>query len=59
MNVTPQNPAGTWTAIAPGSSRRRVVKGPAPASQILARVAAVGSDGTQSDWSDPLLVTTA
>jgi len=59
VNTTPQNPAGTWTAIASGSSRRRVVKGPTPSSQILARVAAVGSDGTQSDWSAPLLVTTA
>jgi hypothetical protein len=58
VNTTPQNPAGTWTAIASGTSRRRVVKGPAPASQILARVAAQGSDGTPSAWSDPVLVTT-
>jgi hypothetical protein len=59
VNTTPQDPAGTWTAMASGSGRRRVVNGPGPASQILARVAAVASDGTQSDWSDPVLVTTA
>jgi hypothetical protein len=58
VNLAPENPASTYTAIAPGSSRRRTVKGPSPGSKILARVAAVASDGTMSAWSDPVLVTT-
>ena len=58
VNYTPQNPAGTWTALTSGTGRRRVVKSPTPASQLLARVASLGSDGTQADWSDPVLVTT-
>jgi hypothetical protein len=58
VNYTPSNPSGTYTALASGSSRRRTIKGPTPASQFLARVAAVASDGTQSDWSAPIVVTT-
>jgi hypothetical protein len=54
----PAAKAGPFTALPSGSNRRRVVKGPAPSSQILARVAAVKSDGTQSEWSMPILVTT-
>jgi hypothetical protein len=34
-----------------------VVKAPAAGAQFLARVAALSSDGTQSDWSDPILAT--
>lgn len=58
LNFTPENPAGPWTPIGPGSRRRRVVKTATPGGQLLARVAALGSDGTQTAWSDPLLVTT-
>jgi hypothetical protein len=58
VNYTPSNPSGAYTAVASGSSRRRTIKGPTPASQFLARVAAVASDGTQSDWSAPIVVTT-
>jgi len=47
----------SWTALAAGSSRRRVVKGPAAGAQFVVRIAAVGSDGTQSDWSDQVLAT--
>jgi hypothetical protein len=57
LNPTPQSPAGPWNALGSGSRRRRLVSGPAPGAQILARVAALGSNGTQSAWSDPVLVT--
>jgi hypothetical protein len=59
VNFTPQNPAGTWDNLIPGTGRRRIVKAPAPGAQFLARVASLGSGGTQSEWSDPVLVTTA
>ena len=58
VNVTPQNASGTWTALQSGSSRRRVVKAPTPGAELLVRVAAIGSDGSQSEWSDTLLATT-
>ena len=58
VNPTPQDPAGPWIDLGTGTSRRRIVKGPAAASQILARVAAVAGDGTRSEWSDAILVTT-
>jgi hypothetical protein len=58
INTTPATPAGPWTALNSGSSRRRVITGPGPASQLLARVAAVAADGTQSPWCNPILVTT-
>jgi hypothetical protein len=59
VNYTPQNPTGPWTALISGTGRRRIVKATAPGAQLLARVAALGSDGAQSDWSDPILVTTS
>jgi hypothetical protein len=40
-----------------GSGRRRVVKAPTAGAQFLARVAALASDGTQSDWSETILAT--
>jgi hypothetical protein len=58
VNYTPQTPAGPWVALTSGTGRRRVVKAPTPGAQILARVASLGAGGTQSDWSDPVLVTT-
>jgi hypothetical protein len=58
VNMTPATPAGPWTSVASGSSRKRVLNGPGPASQFLARVAAVASNGTQTDWSTPILVVT-
>jgi hypothetical protein len=57
-NLTPQDPAGPWIDLGTGAGRRRVVKGPTPAAQILVRVASVASDGTRSAWSDTVLVTT-
>ena len=57
VNPTPATPAGPWTALNSGSSRRRVITAPAPGAQLLARVAAVQSDGTQSPWCTPILVT--
>src|ERR1700690_1146124 len=48
ITPSPQNPAGPWASLGAGASRRRVVTGPAPKSQLLARVAALGSDGTQT-----------
>jgi len=57
VNFTPQTPTGPWTAITSGSSRRRAVKGPAPGAQFLVRIASLGSDGTQSEWSDAILAT--
>jgi hypothetical protein len=59
VNYTPQSPQGPWTALTSGNSRRRVVKSPTPSAQMLARVAALGPGETQSEWSDPILVTTA
>jgi hypothetical protein len=59
VNYTPQNPTGPWTALISGTGRRRIVKATAPGAQLLARVAALGSGGAQSDWSDPILVTTS
>ncbi len=57
VNLTPQSPSGPWTPLPSGSGRRRVVKAPASGAQLLARVASLGSDGSQSDWSDVVLVT--
>jgi hypothetical protein len=58
VNLTPQNPSGTWTALNSGTSRRRTVTGPSPNSQLLARVAAQDAHGNQAAWSAPVLVTT-
>jgi hypothetical protein len=47
-----------WVPLPEATVRRRVIKGPAPGSQMLARVAAIASDGRRADWSDPVLVIT-
>jgi hypothetical protein len=57
VNFAPQTPAGPWTTLTPGTGRRRIVKAPAPGAQFLVRVAALGSGGTQADWSDAILAT--
>jgi hypothetical protein len=57
VNYTPQDPNGLWTTLTSGSRRTRVVKGPVPGCQFLVQIAALGSDGTQSDWSDAILAT--
>jgi hypothetical protein len=57
VNFTPQNPNGTWTALNSGSGRRRVVKAPAPGAQFLVRIASIGSDGSQAEWSTAILAT--
>jgi hypothetical protein len=59
VNVTPSNPTGPYTALLSGTGRRRTVKALTPGAQVLVRIAAQGSDGTQADWSDPILATTA
>jgi hypothetical protein len=59
VNFTPATPAGPWTAIATATKRSRVVTAPTAGAQFLARVASVASDGTQSAWSDAVLVTAA
>jgi hypothetical protein len=58
VNPTPATPSGPWTALSSGSSRRRVVSGPGPGSQILVQIAALAGNGAQSAWSAPILVTT-
>jgi len=59
LNPTPENPAGPWSPAGNASPRlTRLVTAPTPGAQMLARVAAIHPDGTQSEWSDPLLVTT-
>jgi hypothetical protein len=55
--LAPESPTPSWIEVAGGTGRRRVLKGPAPGAQFLARVASVASDGTRSEWSDPVLVT--
>jgi hypothetical protein len=57
VNWTPATPAGPWAALNSGSGRRRVITAPAPAAQFLVRIAGIKSDGTQSPWSNPILVT--
>lgn len=57
VNFTPQVAGSVWTALGTGSARHRVVKGPAPGAQFLARVASVDSDGVASDWSDEIMAT--
>jgi hypothetical protein len=59
VNYTPEKPAGPWIALVPSAGRRRVVTATTPGGRLLARVASLGSDGTQSDWSDAVLVTTS
>ena len=57
VSFTPESPDGTWTALANGLRRRRVITAPAPRAKLLARVAAVDAQGTRSAWSPPILVT--
>jgi hypothetical protein len=49
---------GPWHPAGTSGGRRRLLKGRAPASQLLVRVAAIKADGTRAAWSDPILVTT-
>jgi hypothetical protein len=57
VNWTPQSATATWTAIGSGTGRRWVVTAPAVGAQFLVRVAAQGSHGEQSAWSNPVLAT--
>ena len=57
VNFTPSNASAPWTALNSGTGRRRIVKGPTPGAQFLVRIASLGSDGTQADWSDAILAT--
>jgi hypothetical protein len=58
VNLTPENPSGSWTALEPGGGRRRVVTTATRGAKVLVRVAAIGNGNKQSAWSDPILVTT-
>ena len=57
INVKPDDPTAPWQALNSGSGRRRILKSPTPGGQILARVAALDSEGNASDWSDAILAT--
>ncbi len=57
VNFTPATPAGPWTPVSTSTNRSRVVTAPSAGAQLLARVAALASDGTQGPWSDAILVT--
>jgi hypothetical protein len=57
VNFTPQAPNATWVTLPSGTGRRRIVKAPAPGAQFLVRIASLGSGGTQSDWSAPVMAT--
>lgn len=57
VNFNPTTPDGPWTTFTAASNRSRAVQAPAAGAQFLARVASVGRDGTQSDWSPTILVT--
>jgi hypothetical protein len=57
VNFTPQTPSGPWTTLTSGTGRRRIVKASAPGAQFLVQVASLGTDGTQSAWSDAILAT--
>jgi len=57
VNFTPQTPSSAYTALGTATRRTRVVKAPTAGAQFLVQVAAVASDGTQSAWSDAILVT--
>jgi hypothetical protein len=59
LNFTTQDPTGPWTDLTAVTMLHRVVEGPTPGGQFLARVAAVSSDGVMADWSDMVLVTAA
>jgi hypothetical protein len=50
---------GPWTTYTAAANQSRTVTAPAPRAQFLARVASVGRDGKQSDWTAPVLVTAA
>jgi hypothetical protein len=57
VNFTPTAASPTWTALASGSSRRRVITAPTAGAQFMVQIAAIASDGTQSAWSDAILAT--
>jgi hypothetical protein len=57
VNANISTPAGPYTALPSGSSRRRMIMTPTPGAQILVQIAAIGSDGTQSAWCEPYLAT--
>jgi hypothetical protein len=57
VNFTPQTPNSPYTSLGTATRRSRVIKAPAPGAQFLVQAAAVSSDGVQSAWSDPVLVT--
>ncbi len=57
VNFTPQTAGSAYAAFGSGTRRNRLVKAPAAGAQFLAQVAAIAGDGTQSAWSDAILVT--
>jgi hypothetical protein len=57
LAFAPESATPSWTDGSTGTGRRRVVKGPTPGAQMLARVASIAADGTRAEWSEPVLVT--
>jgi hypothetical protein len=57
VNFTPQVAGSPWVSLTSGTGRRRIVKAPTPGAQFLVRVASLGSDGTQADWSAAVMAT--
>jgi hypothetical protein len=56
VNVKPNDPAAWSKPVAGNRLAYRLVKGPYPGAEFLARVAALGRDGAMAEWSDPVLV---
>jgi hypothetical protein len=59
VNFTSTDPAGPYTALTAASNQSRVVVAPTPGLMFVARVTAVGHDGTRAEASPPVLVTAA
>jgi hypothetical protein len=58
VSLAAESPDGPWTLLGAGDRRpHRIVNGPIPRARFLARVAALRTDGTPAEWSDPILVT--
>lgn len=57
VNLTPQDPAGTWTSLGTCARRTKLVTAASHEGQLLVRIAAIASDGTRADWSDAILAT--
>jgi hypothetical protein len=57
VNFAPQASPPGWVSLGTCSRHTKMVTAPAPGAQFLVRIAAIASDGTLSDWCDPILAT--